>query len=61
MRAARSIDILAATAREVAQNIQQRWTAVTLAAAEALNDDDIKNIRMAMKVPWQENILYFSK
>lgn len=60
MRAARSVDVRAAAAREVAQSIQQRWAAVTLAAAEALNDDDIRNIRVVMKVPWQEHVLQTS-
>ncbi|GLI77005.1 hypothetical protein PoHVEF18_005287 [Penicillium ochrochloron] len=55
MEAARTDDIRAA--REVAQKVQQRWLAVELAAAQALNDDDIMNSRFAMKVPWQEHVL----
>ncbi|TPR07920.1 hypothetical protein CAN33_0016250 [Aspergillus niger] len=48
------------TAREAAQRVEQRWLKVELAAAKALNDDDIKNIRFAMKVPWQEHVLQSS-
>lgn len=55
MEAARTDDIRAA--RAVAQRVKQRWLAVELAAANALNDDDIRNIRFAMKVPWQEHVL----
>ncbi|KAL4812487.1 hypothetical protein BDW67DRAFT_126091 [Aspergillus spinulosporus] len=58
MEAATTHDIRAA--REVAQRVQQRWLEVELAAAKALNDDDIKNIRFAMKVPWQEHVLQSS-
>jgi hypothetical protein len=58
IEAARTDDIRAA--REVAQRVGQRWLAVELAAAEALNDDDIRNIRFAMKVPWQEHVLQSS-
>jgi hypothetical protein len=55
MEAARTDDIRAAG--EVAQKVQQRWLVVELAAAQALNDDDIMNSRFAMKVPWQEHVL----
>ncbi|KAL5048335.1 hypothetical protein BDW71DRAFT_177467 [Aspergillus fruticulosus] len=58
MEAATTDDIRAA--REVAQRVQQRWLDVELAAAKALNNDDIKNIRFAMKVPWQEHVLQSS-
>ncbi|KAJ5169271.1 uncharacterized protein N7482_004865 [Penicillium canariense] len=58
MEATRTDDIRAA--REVAQRVKQRWLAVELAAAKALNDDDIRNIRFAMKVPWQEHVLQSS-
>ncbi|KNG83795.1 hypothetical protein ANOM_007379 [Aspergillus nomiae NRRL 13137] len=55
IEAARTDDIRAA--RKVAQTVQQRWREVELAAAKALNDDDTRNIRFAMKVPWQEHVL----
>ena len=55
MEAATTDDIRAA--REVAQRVQKRWLEVELAAAKALNDDDTRNIRFAMKVPWQEHVL----
>ncbi|KAE8320402.1 hypothetical protein BDV39DRAFT_187952 [Aspergillus sergii] len=55
MEAARTDDVRAAI--EVAQRVRQRWTAVQLAAAKALNNDDIRNIQVAMKVPWQEHVL----
>ncbi|KAE8312809.1 hypothetical protein BDV41DRAFT_588501 [Aspergillus transmontanensis] len=55
MEAARTDDIRAAI--EVAQWAGQRWIAVQLAAAKALNNDDIRNIQVAMKVPWQEHVL----
>ncbi|KAJ5667471.1 hypothetical protein N7507_003335 [Penicillium longicatenatum] len=58
MEAVTTDDIRAA--REVAQRVKQRWIEVELAAAKALNDDDIKNIRFAMKVPWQEHVLQSS-
>lgn len=58
MEAASTDDIRAAM--EVAERVQQRWRAVELAAAKALNDDDIRNIRVAMKVPWQEHVLQSS-
>ncbi|GKZ34235.1 hypothetical protein AbraIFM66950_004420 [Aspergillus brasiliensis] len=45
MEAATTDDIRAA--REVAQRVKQRWLEVELAAAEALNDDGIKNIRFS--------------
>ncbi|KAL6231889.1 hypothetical protein BDW75DRAFT_233224 [Aspergillus navahoensis] len=58
MEAATTDDIRAA--REVAQRVQQRWLEVELAAAKALNNDDIKNIWFTMKVPWQEHVLQSS-
>ncbi|GKZ77009.1 hypothetical protein AnigIFM56816_009118 [Aspergillus niger] len=58
MEAATTDDIR--TAREAAQRVEQRWLEVELAAAKALNDDDIRNIRFAMKVPWQEHVLQSS-
>ncbi|KAE8375016.1 hypothetical protein BDV26DRAFT_299903 [Aspergillus bertholletiae] len=56
--AARTDNVRAAIA--VAQRVRQRWTSVQLAAAKALSDDDIRNIRVAMKVPWQEHVLQSS-
>lgn len=56
--AARTVDIRAAI--EVAQRVLQRWRKVELAAANALNDDDIRNILFALKVPWQEHVLQSS-
>ncbi|KAB8240994.1 hypothetical protein BDV35DRAFT_401315 [Aspergillus flavus] len=58
MEAARTEDVRAAI--EVAQRVRQRWTAVQLAAAKALSNDDIRNIQVAMKVPWQEHVLQSS-
>ncbi|GLA03490.1 hypothetical protein AnigIFM60653_003123 [Aspergillus niger] len=58
MEAATTDDIR--TAREAVQRVEQRWLEVELAAAKALNDDDIRNIRFAMKVPWQEHVLQSS-
>lgn len=55
MAAARTEDVRAA--REVAQRVQQRWTAAELAAAETLSDGDARNIKFAMRVPWQERVL----
>ncbi|KAF7121923.1 hypothetical protein CNMCM5793_009477 [Aspergillus hiratsukae] len=46
-------------ARTSAQAVQYRWNMVRIAAAEALSDDDIRNIRYAMRVPWQEHVLSF--
>lgn len=46
-------------ARTSAQAIQHRWNTAQNAAAEALSDDDIRNIRYAMRVPWQEHVLGF--
>ncbi|KAB8229899.1 uncharacterized protein BDW43DRAFT_321770 [Aspergillus alliaceus] len=58
MEAARTDDVSAAI--EVAQRVRQRWTAVQLAAAKALSNDDIRNIQVALKVPWQEHVLQSS-
>ncbi|KAJ9237807.1 hypothetical protein DTO166G5_3370 [Paecilomyces variotii] len=53
--AARTEDVRAA--REMAQRIQYQWTTAKLAAAETLSDDDARNIKFAMRVPWQERVL----
>ncbi|KAF5859837.1 hypothetical protein ETB97_002389 [Aspergillus alliaceus] len=58
MEAARTDDVSAAI--EVAQRVRHRWTGVQLAAAKALSNDDIRNIQVAMKVPWQEHVLQSS-
>ncbi|KAL5356711.1 hypothetical protein BJX96DRAFT_171859 [Aspergillus floccosus] len=58
MQAAKTDNVKAAM--EVATGVQQQRTAVKLAAAKALNDDDIRNIKVAMKVPWQEHVLQSS-
>jgi hypothetical protein len=44
-------------ARTSAQAVQHRWYTAQNAAAKALSDDDIRNIRYAMRVPWQEHVL----
>lgn len=44
-------------AREVAQAVQRRWWTAEKAAIESLNDDDSRNIRYAMRIPWQDQIL----
>ncbi|EAW23443.1 uncharacterized protein NFIA_021520 [Aspergillus fischeri NRRL 181] len=55
--------VAAATTEEMkaawtsAQAVQRRWNTTQNAAAEALSDDDIRNIRYAMRVPWQEHVL----
>jgi hypothetical protein len=46
-------------ARTSAQAVQHRWHIAQNAAAEALSDDDVRNIRYAMRVPWQEDVLSF--
>lgn len=56
--AARTDDIRAAI--EVAQRVLQRWRKAELAAANTLNDDDIRNILFALRVPWQEHVLQSS-
>ncbi|KAE8319653.1 hypothetical protein BDV41DRAFT_570588 [Aspergillus transmontanensis] len=58
MEAAMTEDVWAAI--EMAQRVRQRWIAVQLAAAKALSNDDIRNIQVAMKVPWQEHVLQSS-
>ncbi|KAL2849888.1 hypothetical protein BJY01DRAFT_233407 [Aspergillus pseudoustus] len=58
MQAARTDDVR--IAREVATDVQQRRTAVRRAAAKALDSNDIRNIKVAMKVPWQEHVLQSS-
>ncbi|KAL2796602.1 hypothetical protein BJX66DRAFT_299478 [Aspergillus keveii] len=55
MQAATTDDVRAA--RKVAAGVQKRWSDVRHAAREALNDDDTRNIRAAMKVPWQDHVL----
>ncbi|KAK6838459.1 hypothetical protein RU639_000881 [Aspergillus parasiticus] len=55
MEAAMTEDVRAAI--EVAQRVRQRWIAVQLTAAKALSNVDIRNIQVAMKVPWQEHSL----
>ncbi|KAL3441886.1 hypothetical protein BJX65DRAFT_287948 [Aspergillus insuetus] len=55
MKAAETDDVRAA--RKVAAGVQKRWSDVRHAAHEALNDDDTRNIRAAMKVPWQGHVL----
>lgn len=45
------------TAQASAQAVQQRWNVAQSAAFKSLNDDDIRNIRYAMRVPWQEHVL----
>ncbi|KKK24734.1 hypothetical protein ARAM_007176 [Aspergillus rambellii] len=52
MAAATTEDVRAA--RDIAWRIVSRWTAAELAAAETLSDDDARNIKYAMRVPWQE-------
>lgn len=44
-------------AQEVAQAVQRRWWPAQKAAIESLNDDDSRNIRYAMRIPWQDQIL----
>ncbi|XRM38419.1 hypothetical protein ABZX51_001838 [Aspergillus tubingensis] len=56
--AARTDDLRAAI--EVAQRVLQRWRKAELAAANTLNDDDIRNILFALRVPWQEHVLQSS-
>ncbi|GIK02189.1 hypothetical protein Aspvir_006234 [Aspergillus viridinutans] len=46
-------------ARTSAQAVQHRWRTAQNAAAEALSDDDIRNIRYALHVPWQDHVLSF--
>jgi hypothetical protein len=55
MQAAETEDVRAA--REVAMAIQKRWRGVRQAAREAMNDDDYRNLKAAMKVPWQDHVL----
>jgi hypothetical protein len=55
MQAARTDDVRAA--RKVAAGVKKRWSDVRNSAHEALNDDDMRNIRAAMKVPWQDHVL----
>lgn len=44
-------------ARGVARAVQQRWWTAEKAARETLNDDDGRNIRYAMRIPWQERVI----
>ncbi|KAL3487407.1 hypothetical protein BJX62DRAFT_246110 [Aspergillus germanicus] len=55
MQAATTDDVQAA--RKVAAGVQKRWSDVRKAAREAMNDDDMRNIKAAMKVPWQDHVL----
>jgi hypothetical protein len=47
-------------AREVARRVMKRWSDVKRAAANAPRDGDIRDIRFAMNVPWQEHVLQSS-
>lgn len=47
-------------AREAARRAMKRWSDVKRAAANAPRDDDIRDIRFAMNVPWQEHVLQSS-
>ncbi|KAL1853810.1 hypothetical protein Plec18170_005202 [Paecilomyces lecythidis] len=58
MAAARTEDVKAA--RVIAQRVQQQWMAAEPAAAETLSDEDARNIKFAMRVPWQERVLAMS-
>ncbi|KAL4888482.1 hypothetical protein BDV59DRAFT_211090 [Aspergillus ambiguus] len=44
-------------ARANAHAVQTRGLQASSAAAKFLNDDDIRHIRLAMMVPWQEQVL----
>ncbi|GAM42960.1 hypothetical protein TCE0_044r17390 [Talaromyces pinophilus] len=44
-------------AQEVARAVHRRWWPAQKAATESLNDDDSRNIRYAMRIPWQDQIL----
>ncbi|EED15221.1 conserved hypothetical protein [Talaromyces stipitatus ATCC 10500] len=44
-------------ARETVQAIQRRWRTAQHAAIENLDDDDVRNIVFAMRVPWQERVI----
>jgi hypothetical protein len=55
IEAARANDVQAA--RKVAVAVQKRWDDVRQAAEEVMNNEDIRNIKAAMKVPWQDHVL----
>ncbi|EED15876.1 conserved hypothetical protein [Talaromyces stipitatus ATCC 10500] len=44
-------------ARETALAVQQQWLTAQTEASKSLNDDDVRNILFAMRVPWQERII----
>ncbi|KAM5364353.1 hypothetical protein ACJZ2D_011550 [Fusarium nematophilum] len=44
-------------ARKSAQAVQKSWGEAQAAALEALNNDDLQNIKRAASVPWQEHII----
>ncbi|RDW90006.1 uncharacterized protein DSM5745_01781 [Aspergillus mulundensis] len=44
-------------AREAAQRVNQRLTDAWLAAMDTLSNDDIRNLKFAINVPWQEHVL----
>ncbi|KAL4739531.1 hypothetical protein BDV11DRAFT_205013 [Aspergillus similis] len=58
MQAATTDDIR--VAKQVAWRVLEKWRSARDAAAETLNADDVRNIKVASKVPWQEHILQSS-
>ncbi|KAL2811814.1 hypothetical protein BDW59DRAFT_155469 [Aspergillus cavernicola] len=47
-------------AKEVAWRVLEQWRRARDAAEETLNGDDVRNIKVASKVPWQEYVLQSS-
>jgi hypothetical protein len=58
MQAATTDDIR--VAKQVAWRVLGQWRSARDAAAETLNADDVRNIKVASKVPWQEHVLQSS-
>jgi hypothetical protein len=44
-------------AQENACNGMKRWETIQSKASKTLSDDDVRNIRFALRVPWQEHVL----
>lgn len=58
MQAATTDDIR--IAKQVAWRVLGRWRRARDAATKTLNADDVRNIKLASKVPWQEHVLQSS-
>jgi hypothetical protein len=43
--------------QESACNVMKRWGNIQTEASKTLSDDDVRNIRFALRVPWQEHVL----